>query len=193
MKGYWGWMMRHGVSKGTVAGFTLVELMVTIAVLAILVVLAVPSFTSIINANRLAAQSNEVVAALQLARMEAIKQNRRAIVCRSSNGTSCEGAAGTWSQFITMVDLNGDKTFEANEIVRASTVKAPLQVSSSAPSIMFRADGMARTNDTTAALVTRDITVCIPTTRPAENRRVVSLATGSRISTSSANGNGACP
>src|SRR3546814_19233482 len=90
---------RHEVrslGRRTGGGFTLIELMVTISVLAILMMLAVPSFTSIINSNRLTAQSNEVVAALQLARMEAIKQNRRAIVCRSATGTTCANAPGAW-------------------------------------------------------------------------------------------------
>src|SRR3546814_2080017 len=122
-----------------------------------------------------------------------IKHNRRAIVCRGANGTSCANAAGAWDQFITIVDLNGNKAFEANELVRANTVKAPIQIKSSVSSVMFRADGMARTNDATSALVTQDITVCIPTSRPVENQRTVSLATGSRISTRSDNGNGACP
>lgn len=174
-------------------GFTLLELLVTVSVLAILVALAVPSFTSVINANRLAAQSNEVVAALQMARAEAIKHNRRAIVCRSQNGTTCAGTNGAWTQFITLVDTSGNRTFEAHELVRVNVVKAPVQVGSRSHSIVFRSDGMARTTDAAAALVTQDITVCIPTRHPEQNRRIVSLATGSRISVAPANGAGACP
>lgn len=175
-------------------GFTLLELLVTIAVLAILVALAVPSFTSIFNSNRLAAQSNEVVAALQMARSEAIKQNRRAVVCRSINGTSCAGSNGTWDQFITAVDLNGNRLFDAAEVVRVNAVKAPIQVKSGNHSILFRADGMARTDNAVATLVEENLTICIPTAYPPQNQRVVSLSTGSRISTKSdGNGNGVCP
>ena len=174
-------------------GFTLLELMVTVTVLAILVAVAVPSFTSIINANRLAAQSNEVVAALQLARTEAIRHNRRAVVCRSANGTTCAGSSGAWQQFITLVDTNGNRTFEAAERVRVNVVKSPLHVSSGSHSFVFRSDGMARTPDASATLVTESITVCIPTSRPKENRRTISLATGSRISVAPVDGAGTCP
>lgn len=176
-----------------VLGFTLIELLVTIAVLAILLALAVPSFTSLINSNRLVAQSNEVIASLQQARIESIKQNRPTTICRSTNGTSCAGTLGPWTQWITYVDLNSNGTPSANEIVRVNTAKAPLQVTSTNHTLTFRADGMARNAGT---LVNNTMTVCIPTTQPAQNRRLISLVTGSRISLATPTipaGTGTCP
>jgi type IV fimbrial biogenesis protein FimT len=176
-----------------VVGFTLIELLVTIAVLAILIALAVPSFTSLINSNRLAAQSNEMVASLQQARIEAVKQNRRATVCRSTAGNVCTaGAAGaTWTRWITYVDLDNSGGPTAAEIVRVNTAKAPVQVTSTNSALTFRADGMVRT--AAGALADNTFTVCIPTTQPVRNKRLVDLKTGSRVAITTPEGTGACP
>ena len=57
-------------------GFTLLELMVAIAVLAILATVGVPSFQDLIQNNRVTTQTNELVTALNLARTEAVKRGR---------------------------------------------------------------------------------------------------------------------
>lgn len=67
-------------------GFTLVELMVTLAVAAILLGIAVPSFRDMLERNRIAAQSNELLGGLQTARSEAIRKNATHRFCSSSTG-----------------------------------------------------------------------------------------------------------
>ncbi|MEB1220701.1 Tfp pilus assembly protein FimT/FimU [Xanthomonas campestris pv. campestris] len=75
-------------------GFTLIELMVTVAVLAIVLAVAVPAFGTLIRSSRLTSNANEVVAALQLARSEAVRQNSLVAVCRSDNGSTCATGGG---------------------------------------------------------------------------------------------------
>jgi type IV fimbrial biogenesis protein FimT len=78
-------------------GFTLVELMVTIAVAAILLSVAVPSFTDALLGSRLGAYANDIVASTLLARSEAIKRNVIVTVCTSGDGATCAGS-GSWEQ-----------------------------------------------------------------------------------------------
>lgn len=61
-------------------GFTIVELMIAVALLAILASLAAPSFTGVLRQNRLAAQSNGIIASLNYARSETIVQNNNVVV-----------------------------------------------------------------------------------------------------------------
>lgn len=61
--------------KKQTAGFTLVELIVTIAVAAILLTLAVPSLTELIKNNQVTSQYNELVAMLNFAKSESVRRN----------------------------------------------------------------------------------------------------------------------
>lgn len=75
-------------------GFSLIELMVTIAVVAILLGVALPSFAETLARNRIASTANDLMAGMNLARLEAIRRNATAGVCASKSGTACDG--GTW-------------------------------------------------------------------------------------------------
>jgi type IV fimbrial biogenesis protein FimT len=78
-------------------GFTLIELMVTIAVLAILLGIAAPSFRDMTASSDLRGISNELITTLAQARSEAIKRGGRVTVCMSADGTACT-ATGGWEQ-----------------------------------------------------------------------------------------------
>lgn len=178
-------------------GFTLIELLVAVSVLAIVIALAVPSFTGLINGNRLASGVNEMVAAVQTARIEAVRQGRRVAVCRSTDNATCS-AGGAWQNWITIIDSSGNGAFGVGDtVLRISSVEAPVEVTvgntitDNGNSIVFRPDGLAY--DVNDALLVGAVTVCIPTDQPQRNQRVLNVAAGSRVSTSQANGGGACP
>jgi len=87
-------------------GFTLLELMITLAVASILLSIGVPSFVDFIQNGRMSAQTNELNASLSLARAEAIKRKIPVTVCRSSDQDSCSGAWG--DGWIVFTDANND-------------------------------------------------------------------------------------
>lgn len=88
-------------------GFTIIELMVTLGILAILVGIAAPSFRESWMNARMTGLANDILADLNVARAEAIKRNARAYLCTSSDGTTCTGSA--WNAgWIVYVDLNNN-------------------------------------------------------------------------------------
>jgi len=90
-------------------GFTLLELVVTLAIAAVVIGVAAPSFSTMIQDNRLGSQSLDFVAALNLARSEAIKRRTQVTLCKSANGAACINA-GNWGQgwivFVESVAVN---------------------------------------------------------------------------------------
>jgi len=81
----------RSVRINTAAGFTLIELLMGIVILAILLAGALPAFMTFVANNRLDSQANEIVAATQLARSEAINRGVPVTICSSSNAASCGG------------------------------------------------------------------------------------------------------
>jgi type IV fimbrial biogenesis protein FimT len=87
-----------------------VELLTTIAVLAILAAIAVPGLRSFSQNNRAAAQTNELIAALSLARNEAITRGLPVSVCASADGGTCSNSTdwtGGWIVFTDAVAPQG--------------------------------------------------------------------------------------
>ena len=103
------------------AGFTLIELIVTMALAAIILTIGVPSFREALQNNRRATQINEIISTFNIARSEAIKRGVQVTLCKSTNGTSCNTTAcdastgnNCWEQgWITFSDSDGDGTVDA--------------------------------------------------------------------------------
>ncbi len=130
-------------------GFTMIELMVTLAIAAILLGIGVPSFVGVVERNRVATEINALLGDLQYARGLAIKEGRQAVVCASANGTSCATASGTqWKNgWIVFSDIDKDGTFTSGDTVyrkqAAWTSTDVLTVSGGALKVAFDRDGFA--------------------------------------------------
>ena len=81
-------------------GFTLVELMVTLAVAIILLAVGMPLFSGIVGSNRATTQANTFLAGFKLARSEAVKRGADVSVCAvadpAASPVTC-GDSGDWS------------------------------------------------------------------------------------------------
>ncbi|MEO8276932.1 MAG: prepilin-type N-terminal cleavage/methylation domain-containing protein [Thermoanaerobaculia bacterium] len=100
------------------SGFTLMEMIVVVAVIGILVLITVPSFLGMLNRFKLTGTTREVAALMQAARLESIKMSRTAQV--NYDATS--------NTFFSFVDLDGDGTFSDGDKLLAGRVIIPRKV-----------------------------------------------------------------
>lgn len=107
-------------TRGLVGGFTLLELLVTLAVGSILIAMAVPNFRDVMLNSQRTASVNDLVAAMTMARIEAQKQGRQVIVCPLDTTSACTPATANWNNG-WLVYVNRDATsppvFDANDVV----------------------------------------------------------------------------
>lgn len=95
-------------------GFTLIELMITIALVAIILGLGVPYFRTTITENRLAAETNNFIASINYARSAAAKYNQSVTMCISSGGDACLDSAIGWEEgWIIFNDLDRDGVLDS--------------------------------------------------------------------------------
>ena len=85
-----------GPARYRASGFTLLELLVTIAVAAVLLAIAIPSYRGMVQRNALVANVNDLVGDLNYARAEAVTRGQNVYVCSSSNQSTCSND-GNWS------------------------------------------------------------------------------------------------
>ena len=96
-------------------GFTLVEMIITVAIAAIVLGMGIPGFQQLIRANRTVTEVNRLVTALSLARSEAVKRNVTVAICRAS-GSNCSNAVNWENGWVVFADnLIQNGTIDAGE------------------------------------------------------------------------------
>ena len=174
-------------------GFTLIELMIAIGIVAVLAAIAVPSFQSVSLSMRLSSYANEFVAATMLARGTAITQNATVTLCKSSDGATCGGSGGWETGYLlTCQSSNGSVCTNATGLglttivlhrQAALTTGWKLTPSGTLNMIYFSPTGTGAT--------TGSLTLCRATPTVGANERVISISPTGRTTVAKTS-NGAC-
>jgi len=132
-------------------GFTLIELMVTIAIAAVLLVVAVPNFVVFLQNNRLVSQANELSGMLNFARSEAVKRSARVIVCSRLNDTTCTGGTNWDAGYLVFVDPDGNGAPDvAGDVIRIrAAMEGNNTLRAARVAIVFQANGFSAGSNTT--------------------------------------------
>lgn len=110
----------HSNMKNSSCGMTLIELMVSVAIVAVVASLAVPSFRTMLVKRSVQSAADSLVSDMRLARSEALKRSTRTAICRSTDGTSCSSVVGSWNEgWIVFIDKNANSSVDTgDEIIR---------------------------------------------------------------------------
>jgi type IV fimbrial biogenesis protein FimT len=158
-------MVRH--SRDAASGFTLLEAMMAITVMAILMAIAVPSFRDASLSSQLRASANDLAASAYFARSEALKRNAVITLCMSGDGETC-AASGGWEQ--GWIVLSGDPDID------------PLKAQPAAPTGQRISTGGVTSlsfQPTAVGATAATFTVCRATPSVGSEERVVTIdATG---------------
>jgi type IV fimbrial biogenesis protein FimT len=156
-------MIKAVITVKKLSGFTLLELVTVMGIVAILAAIAIPSFRYVTYSNRVASEVNALVGDLQFARTEAIKQGIPITVCASADGATCLGTS-TWdSGWIIFPDLNSNQQVDtaSETVIRAQNALATsfggsdtLTSDNSFTAITFNREGFGTTNTANANTVT---------------------------------------
>ena len=180
-------------------GFTLVELMITIFVAAILITLALPSFRELVLSNRVTQSTNALLTDLNLARSEAVHRGTL-VALINANGVGSNNWSNGWNVIADSAFKNdgtftdaSDAVLHVNPGVDTSSnysIKSKVTVSGTASGItptdgevIFTAQGNMVPKATSF-----DFNVCRPDSQPAKSKRVTIVTSGMMTTTTGTSG-----
>lgn len=162
-------------------GFTLVELMVTLAVAGVLMAIGVPAYQDFVLNSKRTAAVNDMLADFQIARSSSISRNSRIVLCSSTNGTGCANSDNWDTGWIMFQDDDADGVKDGGEEVLASHEATPQNtITGSFRAVAYRPNGRVITYTPvgTAANTLGTVTVC--DSRGATMARAVIIKTSGR-------------
>ena len=162
-------------------GVTLVELMMVVAIMAIMQAWAVPSFSSMLHASRTSGATDALHKHLLLARSEAGKRGARVVLCKSASGVSCNSSGGWEQGWVVFHDVNNNAAIDPGETVLGVMQALPesVKVSGNSPLSSYVSYGPSgRVSKTSGGFQAGTLTICSVAGDPVKGRQIVISGTG---------------
>lgn len=160
-----------------IKAFTLIEFIITMAVAAIFIMVAVPGFYNVMQNNKITSMTNQLAASINYARLEAIKRGYRVSVCSAADASlSTCGTAAQWSQgWMVFNDPDNDNIIDAvTDLVKVSeAVPSNMVITANSNIISFDGSGFLLSVPITISLSALDCTGL--------NARVLSVTSSGRL------------
>lgn len=137
--------------KSLASGFTIIELLIAVALAAILAALAMPNFRDLLSRRNVVSVAETMVSDLRFARSEALKRTTPVTVCQSSDSATCSVAPGAWALgWIIFIDFNGNGSRDAGDtLLRVQAAPSGIQSIQNIPAndrtfFTYQANGVAK-------------------------------------------------
>ncbi len=168
-----------------VKGFTLIELITVLSILAISITLAVPSFKSLMQSNQASSEAHKLLSSIFLARSEAVKRGVRITMCPRvyprTNPETCTGStewSKGWLLYIDESGVIGDFDGTDTLIKAWGSVSGNPTLTATAPTLRFQTSG--------DVLTSVDFTLTMPNCSGELVRNIDVSVTGRALITKSA-------
>ncbi|SDX37068.1 GspH/FimT family pseudopilin [Marinobacter mobilis] len=142
--------------RALAGGYTLVELLITVAVVSTILSISIPGFSILIESQRLDSSTDTIGRAVYLARSEAIKRGQWVTLCLSNDGHQCSGNNPTQLLLFADQDRTGTPTTPSEIIHHIPTIQKGLTISYNRPFLRFTPLGHSAGTNGTFTLCTAD-------------------------------------
>ena len=146
-----------GIAKMKVKGFTLIEVLVTLALFAIITTSVAPSVNNCFVRNKVAATVNSISSALQFARHTSISENVFVVVCPTNDMENCTGDSDWTPTKMVFVDENNNRQLDDNEeIIGSADIVRDFHIKSTRDEIVFAPVNTAGTTTATISICRKE-------------------------------------